>query len=176
MKIRDICITMLLTIGVTFNVFASQTDRNKEEIEMDQTYYNSTLIITLSAAQKILSAGKKLAESKNLNLAIAVVDSSGNLIAFLRMDKARPVTIDVAIGKAKTAAYLGAPSKKFEDMINNGFPSMLSTPGLTPLQGGEPIVCDDLICGAVGVSGSNGETDQKMAQSLAADILARISS
>nr|WP_321402090.1 heme-binding protein [uncultured Desulfobacter sp.] len=171
MKIREVCLTILLSIGVTFNVFASQTDKNTEKTDMNQTYYRSTPIITLSAAQKILSAGKNLAESENLNLAIAVVDSSGNLIAFLRMDKARPVTIDVAIGKAKTAAYLGAPSKKFEDMINNGFPSMLSTPGLTPLQGGEPIVCNDLICGAVGVSGSNGETDRKIAQTLAVDIL-----
>lgn len=83
------------------------------------------------------------------------------------MDRARPVTIDVAIGKAKTAAYLGAPSKKFEDMINNGVPSMLATPGLTPLQGGEPIICDCNICGAVGGSRSNGETDLRIAQMLA---------
>lgn len=66
------------------------------------------------------------------------------------MDKARPVTIDVAIGKAKTTVYLGTPLKKFEDMINNGVPSMLATPGLTPLQGGEPIMCDSNVCGAVG--------------------------
>ena len=129
---------------------------------------NSIRDLSLAGARKLLTNGLEIAATRELKLAIAVVDRAGNLLAFARMDGGAIVTTDVAIGKARTAAYLKAPSKLFEDMINSGRPSMATTPGLLPLQGGMPVVLDGEVVGAVGVSGSAGETDQAVAAEIAA--------
>lgn len=134
---------------------------------MDTNKIQTIHELTLSAAQQLTGYGLKLAKDRKLNLSIAVVDKSGNLLAFVRMDNASLVTIDVAIGKAKTAAYLKAPSKVFEDFINKGQPSMTTTPGILPLQGGVPVMYNGEVVGAVGVSGSDGETDNELANSIA---------
>lgn len=129
---------------------------------------NTVHELSLSAAQKLLAEGLDLAAERGLKLAISVVDRSGNQLAFARMDGAAIVTVEVAIGKARTAAVLKAPSKLFEDMINAGQPSMATTPGLLPLQGGMPVVWEGETVGAVGVSGSSGETDQEIAMLITA--------
>lgn len=124
--------------------------------------------ITLEAAQQLLQVGLEYAAQKHFHLAIAIVNSSGHLITFARMNDAALVTTDVACGKAKTAAYLKAPSKLFEDFVNQGTPSMLATPNILPLQGGVPLVHDGQIVGAVGVSGADGENDNRTAEWIAA--------
>lgn len=129
--------------------------------------------LTLAGAQSLLSNGLKLATDRKLSLAIAVVDRAGNLLAFARMDGAPIVTVDVAIGKARTAALLKGPSKDFEDMINSGMPSMATTPGLLPLQGGVPARMEGEVVGAVGVSGSSGDMDQEIADTIATSLLQR---
>lgn len=123
--------------------------------------------LTLAAAQELTSYGLQLAQERKLNLSIAVTDRSGTLLAFARMDNASIVTVEVAIGKAKTAAYLKAPSKLFEDFINSGKPSMASTPNILPLQGGVPVTYQEEVIGAVGVSGATGESDSEIATLIA---------
>lgn len=124
--------------------------------------------ITLSAAKKIIAAALNAAKESNLSLSVAVVDAAGDLTAFERSDRASGVTIDVALAKARTAARLQAPSKLFEDFINSGLNSFLATPGVTPLQGGVPVVVDGQVIGAVGVSGASGEEDNAIATLAAA--------
>ncbi|MCX8995544.1 heme-binding protein [Rhizobiaceae bacterium BDR2-2] len=128
--------------------------------------------LTLTAAQALIAHGQGIASARGMALSLAVVDRSGHLLAFARMDGAALVTIDVAIGKARTAAFLKAPSKLFEDMINGGTPSMATTPGLLPLQGGMPVLVDGAVAGAVGVSGSSGDGDQAVAAELAGALAA----
>jgi len=130
-------------------------------------HVNTVRDLSLSSAQRLVDNGLKLAAEREMRLAIAVVDRAGNLLAFARMDGASIVTTDVAVGKARTAAFLKAPSKVFEDMINSGAPSMATTPGLLPLQGGIPVVLDGETVGAVGVSGSSGDNDQAVATQIA---------
>lgn len=137
---------------------------------MDTEKIKTVQEISLATAQVLLQYGLKQANERQLQLAIAITDRAGLLVAFVRMDEAAPVTVEVAIGKAKAAAYLKAPSKLFEDFINNGKPSMVTTPGVLPLQGGIPIVYNGAIVGAVGVSGSTGETDNELATLIAASI------
>lgn len=130
---------------------------------MKMQHVKSANDLTLAAAQDLLIKGLEHARDRDLKLAIAVVDRAGNLLAFARMDGAPIVTADVAIGKARTAAHLQAPSKLFEDMINSGAPSMATVPGLLPLQGGMPVLFGDEVIGAIGTSGSSGENDQSVA-------------
>jgi glc operon protein GlcG len=135
---------------------------NAEELKGENMIINKS-VLSLKGAKSYIHAAQKIATKKDLSLSIAVVDSSGNLLAFSRMDNASLVTIDVAIQKAKTAALLKAPSKLFEDKINSGEISMLSVPNITPLQGGIPIFYKGELCGAVGISGASGDIDNSVA-------------
>ena len=119
--------------------------------------------LSLRGADAIITQAEALAVQRGLQLCIAVVDSAGHLLCFRRMDGAGLVSIDVAIGKARTAAFLKAPSRLFEDKIDGGAPSILSVPGLVPLRGGMPIVHDGRPIGAIGVSGAAGEVDEEIA-------------
>ncbi|MFA7665885.1 MAG: heme-binding protein [Burkholderiaceae bacterium] len=77
----------------------------------------------------------------------------------------KPLTLARAdVAQARTAALLRQPSKNFEDYINSGRPSFLSTPGTTPLEGGVPIIVNGQTVGAVGVSGAHGPNDSQVAQ------------
>ncbi|MFH0476045.1 heme-binding protein [Kluyvera ascorbata] len=123
--------------------------------------------LTLYGARQILEHAQTQAAARARAVSIAVVDIHGALIAFARDDDASGVTINTAIEKARTAALLRESSKVFESFINGGLPSFLSTPDVTPLQGGVPVVVDGLIVGAVGVSGASGDEDAELATSAA---------
>lgn len=123
--------------------------------------------IAQAGAQRAIAAALAEAERNNWTIAVAVVDSAGELVAFHKADGAIGISPPVAIGKARTAALLRQPSKNFEDYINGGRPSFLSTPGTTPLEGGVPIVVNDQVVGAVGVSGAHGPNDSQVAQAAA---------
>ena len=157
---------VLFLCGIALAV-SLPTRSQQTALKMDTMKVKTVHEITLSAAQQMLQYGLDLARERHLQLSIAITDRAGMLLAFIRMDEASPVTVDVAIGKARSAAYLKAPSKLFEDFINTGMPSMATTPGILPLQGGVPIVYNDAIIGAVGVSGSAGETDNELANLIA---------
>lgn len=124
-------------------------------------------ILTMQGCRQLIDAAVTTAALRGLQIAVAVTDPGGALLGFLRMDGAPVVTVDVAIGKARTASLLGAPSKVFEDMINAGQTAMLSVPRLVPLQGGVPVMVDGTICGAIGISGSSGENDEALARDIA---------
>lgn len=66
----------------------------------------------------------------------------------------------VAPKKSRPCALSGKPSKVFEDMVNNGRYAAL----IVPLEGGEPIVIDGLVIGAVGVSGVKASEDAQIAR------------
>ncbi|XBS68466.1 heme-binding protein [Acerihabitans sp. KWT182] len=135
---------------------------------MSQAAYYAVKNITLAAAQGLLSVGIQAALEQNAAVSIAVVDRAGQLAAFAKMDAAPPVSVSVAQGKARTAAAIRDSSALFEQMINQGATAMLSVPDLVPLTGGLPLWADGEIIGAVGVSGSSGEGDLRLAERIAA--------
>jgi uncharacterized protein GlcG (DUF336 family) len=119
--------------------------------------------ITLQAAQKMVAAGEAEARRNNWNVAIAIVDASANLIMFQKMDETQPGSIAVAMGKAKTAANFKRPTKAIEDMIAAGKSAFLAVDGVTPLQGGLPVIIEGKVIGAVGVSGVTSAQDEQVA-------------
>ncbi len=139
----------------------------KESNKMIDTVAVTRLEISLASAQKALHAALKEAAENSWNISVAVVGISGDLIAFAKADDAIAVSPAVAIEKARTAALLKAPSKKFEEYINSGRPSFLSTPGVTGLEGGVPIIVAGNVIGAVGVSGAHGPNDSQVAETAA---------
>ncbi len=120
-------------------------------------------VLTLSAAKKAVEAAEKEAARRGASVVIAVVDDGGQLILLERLDDTQVASVEVGIGKARTAAIFRRPSKVFEDQIRDGRVATLALPGATPLQGGIPIIIDGKVAGAIGVSGNTPQEDEEIA-------------
>lgn len=120
-----------------------------------------------AGAQRVLQAAETTAQQRNAPSAVAVVDPAGDLLAFQRMDGVRPASVDLAIGKARTAARLQRPTVEIEDSINRGRTAFVTT-GVMALRGGMPIRVNGEVVGAVGVAGLSKETDTDIANTAAA--------
>ena len=98
---------------------------------------------------------------------VAVVDGSGTLMAFLRMNGAFLHSIDIAIDKAYTAASFGFPTSKWGGVIGD---DELLRIGLNQRQrlvlfgGGLPLVDEGQRIGGIGVSGGSAEQDEACAR------------
>ena len=125
-------------------------------------------VLSLSAAMKIAAAAQAEAARRGATVVIAVVDDGGNLIVLHRLDDTQVASVEVGIGKARTAAIFRRPSKEFEDQIRSGRVAALALPGATPLQGGLPITVDGKVVGAIGVSGNTPQEDEDIAKAGAA--------
>ena len=126
--------------------------------------------ISFDAAKKALAAAEAEAKKNNWPVAIAIVDSSGKLAAFSKIDNTQHGSVDIAIGKAVTANNLRRPTKALQDTVaaGGGGLRMLAVPGVLPLEGGVPIVVDGKIIGAIGVSGVASDQDAQVAMAGAA--------
>ena len=121
--------------------------------------------LTLSDAEFLLNEAHQYAIQNSFNVSIAVVDETGSLLAMKRMDGAAPMTANLCLEKAKCSAISRRPSKAFEDLIKNGqmgFLTMDSFSGM--LEGGEPIIYQGQLVGAMGVSGVKSFQDAEIAQ------------
>jgi len=120
-------------------------------------------VLSLAAAKQIAAAAEADAKAKNARVVIAVVDDGGNLLVLQRLDDTQVASVEVAMGKARTAAIFRRPSREFEEQVKNGRIAALALPGATPLQGGIPIVFDNKVIGAIGVSGESPAQDEEIA-------------
>ena len=121
--------------------------------------------ISLDHARKIIAAAEVEAKKNNWPVAIAVVDGSGFLVAFQRLDNTQLGSVEVALEKAKTSALFRRPTKAFEDVLamGGGNLKVLKLPGGLPIEGGLPIVIGGKIVGAIGVSGVKSTEDGQIA-------------
>ena len=89
-----------------------------------------------------------------------------------RLD-AQNASVDIATGKARTSVNFRRPTKALEDGLaaNGSALRILAVPGVTPLQGGLPIITDGKIVGGIGVSGVLASQDEVVAKA-GADVLA----
>lgn len=120
--------------------------------------------LTLEGAKRMMTAAEAEARANNWNVAIAIVDQSGDLLMFQRLDEAPLANIQIAMAKARTAVRLRQPTKRLEESISGGRTTLLAIEGLMPLEGGVPIVVDGRVIGAVGVSGVASANDARIAQ------------
>jgi uncharacterized protein GlcG (DUF336 family) len=121
-------------------------------------------ILTLAAAEKISAAAEIEARKRNATVVIVVVDDGGYPLVIKRLDDTQVASVDVGIGKARTAAIFRRPSRDFEEQIKNGRVASLVLPGATPLQGGLPLIVDGKTIGAIGVSGNTPQEDEEIAK------------
>jgi quinohemoprotein ethanol dehydrogenase len=119
-------------------------------------------------AQRMIASCESFAARNKLTpLSIAVVDESGTLVAFTRQKGASPVTAEVAVMKAKSAARVGAPTAVLAEVAATdqaardtySLLQLVAMPGAWPFADG-----DGTVRGAIGVSGALAKDDSACAQ------------
>jgi glc operon protein GlcG len=117
--------------------------------------------LTVADAKRMLAACEAEAASNNWAVSISVVDDGGFLLGFLRMDGAPAISGELSVGKARTSAMTGRPSKFFEDRVKER-PAFVTFSGVL-IQGGVPLLHDNQCVGAIGVSGVQSHEDELIA-------------
>lgn len=120
--------------------------------------------LTLDGAKAMVAAAEAEGLRNGWNVGIAIVDAAGGLILFHRLDHMQPASDMIAIGKARTAARFKRPSRMLEESVANGRLALLAVSDALPMQGGLPIVVDEHVIGAIGVSGVTAAQDEQVAQ------------
>jgi glc operon protein GlcG len=121
--------------------------------------------VGLEAAKKVAASALTEAETNGWAMAVAIVDTAGDLVYFERMDTTQVGSVAVAIDKAHCAARFKRPTKAFQDMLAAGGDGLrvYGISGAVPVDGGVPIVVDGKIVGAIGVSGGTSAQDGQCA-------------
>ena len=123
-----------------------------------------TKMISLAGAKNILAAAEAEAERNNWNVAIVVVDAGGQLIAMHKRDGTQAASIQIAIDKARTAAKFRRPTAAIQQLVAGGTLGVLNVDDVMPIQGGLPVLVNNIVIGAVGVSGVTAAQDEQVAQ------------
>ena len=120
-------------------------------------------MLTLEDCRRISTAAEAEAKNNQWNVCIAILDDGGHLLHLARMDGASPANARIAVEKGRTAAESRRSSAVWEERIKAGRNSMLGMPGITPVQGGLPIMAEGVCLGGVGVSGVQSTEDEQIA-------------
>ncbi|MGJ0184415.1 GlcG/HbpS family heme-binding protein [Corynebacterium glyciniphilum] len=147
---------------------------------MDHTEHYLRTVHRLSgaAALELLHAAARAAETERLQVAVAVVNDSGQELATYCMDGSAPQALQVARNKAYTAVAHRKPTDEFHEEVRERFGSdgaaMLTAAveRTMLLGGGVPVIHDGVVVGAVGVSGGRGEQDKAIAATSISEVLA----
>ncbi len=127
-------------------------------------HLRSKTTISLFAAKQIAAAAEAEAERNNWRVSIAVVDESGRLLYFLRMDETTNASVDVAIAKAQHAANYQRDTGFHQELLEKGNNVILALPASIPIEGGLRLLNDGKVIGGIGVSGVQAPEDGLIAQ------------
>lgn len=123
--------------------------------------------LPLQKAQAVLEAAIAKAHEIGQPMNIAVVDDGGHLIAFARMDGAIKASIDISTRKARTSILMNAPTSALMPLAQPGaelYGLEQTSGGLVIFGGGIPLVVDNVVVGAIGVSAGSVEQDVTVAE------------
>lgn len=120
--------------------------------------------ISLERAKQVLDAAAAEAKKRNWKMAIAIVEPSGDLVYFQKMDGTQLASIKISQGKARAAATFRRSTKVFFDAMESGHPYVATLEGVVGSEGGMPIVENGRLIGAIGVSGGAGAQDGVVAK------------
>jgi glc operon protein GlcG len=123
--------------------------------------------VSYSAANRVLEAAVREANSLGVPVCIAVSDRAGHLVAYARMDGAPLLSGEIAQDKAYTVAAFGLPTHEWFELIKDELSllhGIVKTDRLIIFGGGVPIHADNDLVGAVGVSGGSADQDRRIAE------------
>src|SRR5258708_1502722 len=129
--------------------------------------------IGVENAKKAAAAALAEAVKNHWNMAVAVVEPNGTLVYYEKMDNTQIGSANVSIEKARTAAQFKRATKAFQEALAKGGDNLriLGLPGVTPFEGGVPIIADGKSIGAIGLSGANSDHGGHCALVAAATIM-----
>src|SRR6266702_1334317 len=104
------------------------------ETPLTSRFILSVAVLSAHGAERTIDAAEQRALQSALSVSIAVVDTTGNLLVFRRMDSAPVASIAISMAKAASAVRSRVGSKFLQDRVDGGQPSLLAMPGVTPLQ------------------------------------------
>jgi glc operon protein GlcG len=169
---KSLCLCSIFVPLVGSHISTVAQDKASTTTSVAPLITRDRVQLNLAGAELMISAAKKKAVEKHWKVNISVVDDGGHLLAFARMDGARPASIYTSMTKAVTAATYrqetgplpanGEPDVLLNISLQNA--AQASGGKLTTLKGGEPILIDGQVIGAVGVGGGSGEQDAEVAR------------
>ncbi len=126
--------------------------------------YGPTLV--LEEAKRMMQAAESYAQAKKWPVSIVITDASGGILMAHKLDNTQHSSMEIAMGKARTAVNFRRPTRMFQDGIRAGGEGLrfLAVPGVTPLEGGFPVVRHGQVVGGIGVSGVLSSQDAEVAQ------------
>lgn len=127
--------------------------------------------IRLETAQTLVDRAVEAGRARGFRLAIAVVEPSGELVAFGRMDDVQYGSISIAQQKARSAARVRTATSALEERLAAGRMAILALDEIMPVAGGVPIIIDGRVVGAIGVSGASSAQDDEIARAAIAAAL-----
>jgi glc operon protein GlcG len=162
---------MLMTSAAVAQVPADPNNPN-EAVPDKATYMPYGETIKLDQAKHAAEAALADATKRGWPMCIAVVTPSGDLVYFIKMDDCQYASIGIAQHKAKAAATFRRSTVNFERLLGKGpyFSYLATLDGVIASRGGNPIVVNGKIIGAIGVSGGTGSQDDAISQTGAAAI------
>jgi glc operon protein GlcG len=122
--------------------------------------------ISVEDAKKAAAPALAEARKNNWTVAVAIVDPSGNLVYYEKMDNTQLGSANISVDKARSAALFKRPTKAFQDALAAGGEGLriLRLQGAIPVEGGFPLVSDGKIVGGIGVSGATSAQDAQCAK------------
>ncbi|WP_426012679.1 GlcG/HbpS family heme-binding protein [Caulobacter sp. DWR2-3-1b2] len=125
--------------------------------------------VTLAEAKVAVAAAEAEARKQGWFMVIVVVEPNGALVMSEKMDGAQYGSNDVARRKAETSANFRRPTSYFQEAVKGGTLNAIFT-GALAIEGGELLIVDGKILGAIGASGGSGAQDGLIARAGAAAV------
>lgn len=154
--IRQILIATLLLGLITPMQSTATTSSDK--------HLRNKAVLSLLAAKHIAAAAEAEADRNNWKVSIAIVDDSGRLLYFLRMDETTNSSVDIAIAKAQHAANFQRDTGFHQGLLEKGNNVVLALPAGMPIAGGIRLLDDGKVIGGIGVSGVQAPEDAQVAK------------
>jgi glc operon protein GlcG len=164
LKITPILTLLIGAVTLLGHSAPAQSPENKAAKVDTKAPLLEKKVLSLAAARKMAGAAINEAEKNHWSGVVAIVDDGGWLILLERMDAAMTASVELAAGKARTAALFKKPSQALEDSINHGRYAAITARGFVEMQGGLPVMVDGEVVGAIGASFATPEMDIKVAQ------------
>jgi glc operon protein GlcG len=161
-----VCVA-LVTSTVAFAQVPPDPNNPNEAIPeaMTQPLYGEP--INIETAKKAAAGAIAEAKKRNWNgLCVAVVDPAGDLVYFEKQDNCQYASIAISQHKARTAARYRRPTLVFERLLGKGafFAYLTTLDDVIASRGGNPLVVNGKVIGAIGVSGGTGSQDDTISQ------------
>ena len=169
LTVGAVCVALLAGTGSAVYAQVPPAEPGNPNEVVPETFtpppYGET--INLETAKKVAgAAAAEAAKRKWDGFCIAVVGPSGDLVYFEKLDNCQFASITISQHKARASARYRRPTLVFERLIAKGafFNYLTTLDDVIASRGGNPLIVNGKVIGAIGVSGGAGSQDDTLSQ------------